>query len=186
MKKFIVISIIGVIFFTSFTIAAEFNNRFDQFIITFNGNTLYVGGSGLGNYTTIQDAINAAPSNPDDYFLILIKKGTYNEKIFIENKNHLALVGEDRDSTVIVIALLRDDWLAEHPGDDWGSATVNIAKEVEDLVIANLTVKNNFAELYPDDSRKRNHSFAVRGGGNRVITVNANFISGGGDTFSLW
>ena len=57
--------------------------------------TLYVGGGGPGNYTTIQAAIDAA--NPGD--TIYVYNGTYNENITI-NKG-LSLVGEDRANTII-------------------------------------------------------------------------------------
>ena len=145
---------------------------------------LIVAQDGSGDFTTIQAAIDTAPNNAAKHFVILIKKGTYNEKLFIE-KNYIALVGEDRDSTIVVISLLRDDWRIDHP-DDWGVATINIGNGVTNLVLANLTVKNNFAELYPDDPRKTSHCMAIRGGGDRVIIVNCKVITGGGDTLSLW
>ena len=45
---------------------------------TRNGKTLYVGGSGPGNYTKIQDAIN----NAIDGDTIYVYSGTYNGNIF--------------------------------------------------------------------------------------------------------
>jgi len=60
-----------------------------------SGTTLYVGGGGFGNYTTIQDAINA--SKPGD--TIYVYSGVYYESIHI-NKT-LNLVGENTGTTVI-------------------------------------------------------------------------------------
>ena len=57
--------------------------------------TLYVGGAGPGNYTTIQSAIDDA--NPGDS--VYVYSGTYYESITIFKT--LSLIGEDRDTTVI-------------------------------------------------------------------------------------
>jgi parallel beta-helix repeat protein len=58
-------------------------------------NTLYVGGSGPGNYTTIQSAIDAASSGD----IIFVYSGTYNENLCIDKS--INLIGEDKDTTVI-------------------------------------------------------------------------------------
>jgi len=63
--------------------------------IRFDGNTLYVGGSGDGNYTKIQDAIDDA-SNGDTVF---VYNGTYYENIVIDKS--ISLFGEDKDTTII-------------------------------------------------------------------------------------
>ncbi|MCJ7697962.1 MAG: hypothetical protein MUO73_06505, partial [Thermoplasmata archaeon] len=60
------------------------------------GNTLYVGGSGPGNYTTIQAAINNA-TNGDTIF---VYNNTYNENIDTKLKK-ISLMGEERDITII-------------------------------------------------------------------------------------
>jgi parallel beta-helix repeat protein len=60
-----------------------------------SGNTLYVGGTGEGNYSKIQDAINDA-SNGDTVFVF---NGTYYENIVIDKS--ISLIGEDKDTTII-------------------------------------------------------------------------------------
>ena len=62
-----------------------------------NGNTLYVGGTGLGNYTKIQDAIDNA-SDKDTVF-VYNDSSPYFENLIV-NKT-IYLVGEDMNSTVI-------------------------------------------------------------------------------------
>lgn len=57
--------------------------------------TLYVGGPGPGNFTTIQDAVNA--SSPGD--TIYVYSGTYFENVIVNET--LSLIGEDRNTTVI-------------------------------------------------------------------------------------
>ena len=59
------------------------------------GDTLYVGGSGPGNYTRIQDAIDAA-STGDTVFVF---SGVYYENVVISKV--ISLIGEDRGTTII-------------------------------------------------------------------------------------
>ncbi len=85
--------------------------------------TLYVGGPGPSNYTTIQDAINAA--NPGD--TVYVYKGTYYENVVIDKT--LSLRGEDRNTTMIN-----------------GSATGDIVNVTADWVnITGFTVENSSA-----------------------------------------
>ena len=62
-----------------------------------DGNTLYVGGSGPGNYTNIQDAIDDA-SNGDTVF-VYAYSSPYYENILIDKS--INLIGEDKDTTEI-------------------------------------------------------------------------------------
>ena len=64
--------------------------------IPFDGKTLYVGGSGPGNYSKIQDAID----NASDGDTVFVYNGAYSEAIQV-NVEKLTVIGEDRDSTVI-------------------------------------------------------------------------------------
>ena len=59
------------------------------------GNILYVGGSGPGNYTVIQDAVDDA-SDGDTVF---VYSGIYYETIFINKQ--IDLIGEDRETTIL-------------------------------------------------------------------------------------
>ena len=66
-------------------------------ILISNDNTLYVGGSGEGNYTSIQDAINDASEG--DTVFVFDDSSPYNERIKISKS--INLIGENRETTVI-------------------------------------------------------------------------------------
>lgn len=135
---------------------------------------------GSGDFKTIQEALDAIPSDNSRNQTILIRNGVYREKVMITT-NHVALVGEDHERTRIEYAELRRNWRASHP-DDWGSAVINIA--ATDVVIANLTVHNDYGGRFGD----HDHQFAIRSmeNANRIAVLHASVIADGGDTLSLW
>jgi parallel beta-helix repeat protein len=90
---------------------------------TSRGHWLYVGGSGPGNYTKIQDAIDNA-SNGDTVF-VYDDSSPYYETIKI-NKS-LNLIGENRDTTII----------------DGHTKDCNIEIEAENVTISDFTIQNS-------------------------------------------
>jgi hypothetical protein len=143
---------------------------------------LTVSQDGSGDFATIQAALDALPAEAPGYRIVLVRSGVYREKVFI-SKSRVALVGEDRERTRLVFSQLRSEWRASHP-DDWGAAVVNIANDVEDLVFANLTIRND----YGSSGASHDHQFAIRSGKGttRISVLHANVIADGGDTISLW
>jgi parallel beta-helix repeat protein len=65
---------------------------------TSRGNWLYVGGNGPGNYTRIQDAINA--SSDGDTVFVFDDSSPYYGNIVIDTS--IRVIGEDKNSTIIV------------------------------------------------------------------------------------
>ena len=65
--------------------------------VSIDGNTLYVGGSGPDNYTTIQSAIDNASGG--DTVFVYDDSSPYYENLVV-NKS-INLIGEDRDTTVV-------------------------------------------------------------------------------------
>jgi parallel beta-helix repeat protein len=63
--------------------------------LSFDGNTLYVGGSGPNNYTRIQDAIDYA----SDLDTVFVYNGSYYENVLVDKS--ISLIGEDRNLTFI-------------------------------------------------------------------------------------
>nr|WP_288834383.1 pectinesterase family protein [uncultured Flavobacterium sp.] len=59
--------------------------------------------NGTGNFTSIQAAINAVPSNSTKETIIFVKRGLYDkEKLIIPaDKPHIILIGESRTETII-------------------------------------------------------------------------------------
>ena len=98
MKKLNGLIIVSILLLTSgvsllSTIGAEEQSRQ---IISF-GHTLYVGGSGPNNYSTIQEAINAAVNGV--MIFVYDESSPYHENVIIEKS--ITLVGEDPATTII-------------------------------------------------------------------------------------
>jgi len=85
--------------FTS-TVNARTSDEIPQYTIKRNdmGDILYVGGSGLHNYSRIQDAVDNASAG--DIIFVYNKSSPYYENIIIK-KNDLQLIGENKYSTII-------------------------------------------------------------------------------------
>ena len=57
---------------------------------------------GSGDYATIQSAVDAAPENRREPWLIFVKNGSYREQVIIpETKTYIHLIGQDKDKTII-------------------------------------------------------------------------------------
>ena len=64
---------------------------------------IVVAANGSGDFTSLQEAINAVPANSERRTVVYIKRGTYNtEKLIVAgDKINLTLIGESREETVI-------------------------------------------------------------------------------------
>ncbi len=138
---------------------------------------------GSGHYRSIQAAIDAVPASHTGTWIILVKNGTYQEKLFITQSN-LAIVGEDRDSTRIVYPELRRNWRAANADNDWGCAVVNIGGTATDVTLAHLTIHNNYGALTGD----HDHQFALflTERATNLALIECTVMADGGDTVSPW
>jgi PelA/Pel-15E family pectate lyase len=160
--------------------------------------TLVVAQDGSGNFKSIQEAINSLPEKSDNQRVIFIKKGIYQEKIYIE-KNKITLKGENQNLVKISISEAREIWRCNYP-DDWGVATLNL--KASDITLENLTINNEYGFLVNEDSaiicpqesgnqkvvKRISHQMALRAlpGTTRLTVKNCTFRSLGGDTVSPW
>jgi parallel beta-helix repeat protein len=97
MKK--IFSIVIILLFVGMSLSTSTGFNLEKHnIIPRGGKTLYVGGSGPGNYTKIQDAINDAVDGDTVY--VYDDSSSYYEGIKI-NKS-INLIGENRDNTEIL------------------------------------------------------------------------------------
>src|SRR6218665_2076063 len=99
-----------------------------------------------GDFPTIQSAIDAANTEKESV-LIYIKKGTYKEKLVIPStKQHLTLVGENKDNTIITY----DDYSGKpNPNSTENirtSTSYTLLVEANNVVIENLTIENSWCE----------------------------------------
>jgi hypothetical protein len=102
-NKIIIVVGITILFLgTYITPSTAFDNVKDSSMPVSNGNTLYVGGNGAGNYTKIQDAINDAVDG--DTVFVYNYSSPYFESVVIDKS--ICLVGENKYSTVIDVQYL--------------------------------------------------------------------------------
>ncbi len=116
------------------------------------GNWLYVGGSGPGNYTKIQDAIDNA-SNEDTVFVF---NGTYYENVVINKA--ITVIGENRNTTIIdgkqngnVVRLTANQieltgFTIQNCSDEWDVAGIKIQSNYN--TISNNVILSN-ASVWP-------------------------------------
>lgn len=102
--------------------------------------TITVAANGSGQFRTIQAALNSLDTTSTRMRTIVIRNGTYREKLLID-KSFVRLRGESEAGVVIVQSLPRDVWRCQHP-DDYGAATINVRGH--DLAFENLTVLNEY------------------------------------------
>lgn len=154
---------------------------------------------GSGNFNSIQEAINSLPVEATEQRVIVIKKGTYREKLFLE-KSFITLRGEKREETTIVISEAREIFRCDNNNDDWGVATINL--KGSDINLENLSFINEYGFVTKDtafincatDTVKKpravkptSHQMALRSfTTTRLKVINCIFRAGGGDTVSPW
>ncbi|CAA9196521.1 pectate lyase [Flavobacterium collinsii] len=103
-------------------------------------NFITVALDGSGDFTKIQDAINACPSFPYEKVTVFVKNGTYKEKIRIPEWNsQVALIGESKENTIITFD---DNFSKINIGRNSTFNTYTLLVEGDDFSASNLTIKN--------------------------------------------
>lgn len=134
---------------------------------------LTVAQDGSGNHTTVQAAINAAPTGRTTPYKIYIKKGKYREKISIpSNKPFLYLIGED----VGTVILSWDDYSgkAMPGGGTYGTSnSASVTFNAPDCGAVNITFENTTGDAP--------QALAINVNATKCVFKNCRFL-GGQDT----
>ncbi len=134
---------------------------------------LTVAQDGSGNHTTVQAAINAAPTGRTTPYKIYIKKGKYREKISIpSNKPFIYLIGED----VGTVTLSWDDYSgkAMPGGGTYGTSnSASVTFNAADCGAVNITFENTTGDAP--------QALAINVNATRCVFKNCRFL-GGQDT----
>jgi pectinesterase len=102
---------------------------------------LTVAQDGSGNYSTIQAAIDASRSFPEQRVTIFVKNGKYKEKIVVPAINtRLSIIGEDAEKTIITW----DDYFNKiNRGRNSTFYTYTLLIIADDFYAENLTIQNS-------------------------------------------
>lgn len=107
---------------------------------------LTVAKDGSGNYTSVQAAIDAAPSGRATPFTIYIKNGRYKEKITISSgKTFIQLIGESVANTIITY----DDYAGKYTACSTTLGTQNSASfsvNANDFAAINISFENSYGD----------------------------------------
>ena len=137
----------------------------------------------VGPEESIQAAIEQAPKPAEKPYKILILKGEYHEKVIIDRPN-IVLVGEQRDSTLLVLAeTAKTQTIKEYHGKPVGNGVIVLQEGADDCVISGLTVYNNYGTTVENTTT---HQMSIFGRATRTIVINCNVWADGNDALSLW
>jgi pectinesterase len=102
---------------------------------------MMVAQDGTGDYTTIQQAIDASRSFPDQRVTIYVKNGIYHEKVVVPSCNtRLSIIGESPEKTIISYG---DYFSKINRGRNSTFYTYTVLVEADDFYAENLTFENS-------------------------------------------
>jgi len=135
---------------------------------------------GSGQYKSLQEAISAAPMKTDPAmprWIILVKPGTYHERIYVQReRGNILVLGEDEEKTVIAYNMH-----ANMPGPDgkpigtFRTPTVQI--DGDGMIWENITFANTAGESGRTvDGLKVAQALALRADGDRLEFRHCRFL----------
>ncbi len=131
-----------------------------------------VAADGSGQYTSLQEAISAAPMKTDPAaprWVILVKAGTYRERIYVQReRGNIHVLGEDRAKTIIVYNQHAN--IVGPDGKPIGTfRTPTVQVDGDGMIWENLTVANDAGRPGPrPDGPPVSQALALRADGDRL------------------
>jgi pectinesterase len=127
---------------------------------------IIVAQDGSGDFTKIQEAINASKAFPYDRITIFVKNGVYHEKVKIYAWNpKISLIGESREKTIITY----NDYFDEiNLGRNSTFHTYTVLVEGNDFIAKKLTIENSSGEV--------GQAVALNVNANRVVILNCSLL----------
>jgi pectinesterase len=96
---------------------------------------------GSGDYSSIQQAIDACKSFPDKRVTIFVNNGTYREKVLVpECNNRLSIIGENAEKTIITFG---DYFNKINRGRNSTFYTYTLLVIADDFYAENITIENS-------------------------------------------
>lgn len=129
-----------------------------------------IAADGSGDFTSIQQAVDAIPGGGQAPTVLLLRAGEYHERVVV-HKDNVRIVGEDRDKTVITARGCAKDLNPD--GTERGtflSATFMVTGRC--VEVENLTIRNDAG-----DGRIVGQAVAVYAAGDRGVWRNVRMIA---------
>ena len=124
---------------------------------------------GSGDYTTVQDAIDAAPAGRGKPWLIFIKNGQYKEHVDVPaTKPYLHFIGQSRDGVVI-----KDDRLSGGDNAVHVSIGATVVVNADNTFFESLTMEN----IYGHEKQEGPQALALNTSGDRICLNNVALLS---------
>lgn len=139
-----------------------------------------VAADGTGQYTSLQEAISKAPLSTDSAatrWVILVKPGTYHERIYVQReRGRIHVVGEDAATTIVTFGQH-----ANLPGPDGKPIgtfrTPTVQVDGDGMIWENLTLANSAGEPGPrPDGPPVAQALALRADGDRLVFRRCRFL----------
>ncbi|MBQ6256667.1 MAG: pectin methylesterase, partial [Clostridia bacterium] len=125
---------------------------------------------GSGDFTSIQQAIDAVPGGGRAPTILLVRMDEYRERVVV-NKDNLRIIGEARDRTVITNSACAKD--LDENGEERGTfLSFTFLVTGHNVEVENLTIRNDAG-----DGRQVGQAVAVYAAGDRGVWRNVRMIA---------
>ncbi|MCH5286902.1 MAG: hypothetical protein J1E43_05750 [Christensenellaceae bacterium] len=125
---------------------------------------------GSGDFTSIQEAIDAVPDGYRAPVILLLRMDEYHERVIV-NKDNIRIIGEARDRTVITTSRCAKD-LDENGQEKGTFLSYTMLVTGNHVEVENLTIRNDAG-----DGREVGQAVAVYAAGDRGVWHNCRMIA---------